>query len=432
MMRALRRRLALVMTALTALVLAGALAVTWQFSQQQYTASAETLFAQNFTALCDRLADAATVSDAWLAEQERASGCLLFLQDNGAALHYPGASAAQSRAALETQLWQAAAGQLPPETLGDAAVRQSVAFAIDGPDHAPYRCAAARLPRGAHGDYLLVALAQDTHFLSRHGLLTALQYAALWLAGTAILLCLCFWLAGRALAPTEQALRRQKEFIAAASHELRSPLAVIKASLQALTEQDLTAARQAQFLRSSQAEADRMARLTDDLLLLASGDAGRLSVQLRPVAPDTLCIALYDQFYPLARQSGHTLALELPEHPVPAVQADAERLQQLLAILLHNALEHTPPGTAVTLRLCAGGAKSPLSFAVSDNGPGIADADKAKIFERFYRADPSRTDKQHCGLGLAVAQELARLHGAALHVSDTPGGGATFTVQFPR
>lgn len=164
MMRALRRRLALVMTALTALVLAGALAVTWQFSQQQYTASAEALFAQNFTALCDRLAEAATVSDTWLAEQERASGCLLFLQDNGAALHYPGTSAAQNRAALETQLWQAAAGQLPPETLGSAAVRQSVTFAIDGPDHAPYRCAAALLPRGAHGDYLLVALAQDTRF----------------------------------------------------------------------------------------------------------------------------------------------------------------------------------------------------------------------------------------------------------------------------
>ena len=84
-----------------------------------------------------------------------------------------------------------------------------------------------------------------------------------------------------------------------------------------------------------------MARLTDDLLLLASGDAGRLSVQLRPVAPDTLCIELYDQFYPLARQSGHTLTLELPEQGVPAVQADAERLKQLLAVLLHNALEHS-------------------------------------------------------------------------------------------
>ena len=432
MMRALRRRLAFLMTALTALVLAGALAVTWQFSQRQYTTSAEALFTQNFTALCDRLAEADTVSDAWLAEQERASGCLLFLQDNGAALHYPGASAAQSRAALETQLWQAAAGQLSAETFGGAGARQSVRFLLGRYGDIPYRCAAALLPRGAHGDYLLLALAQDTRFLAQHGLATALQYAALWLAGTAILLCLCFWLAGRALAPTEQAMVRQKEFIAAASHELRSPLAVIKASLQALAEQDLPTAQQAQFLRSSRAEADRMARLTDDLLLLARGDAGRLSVQLRPVAPDTLCIELYDQFYPLARQSGHTLTLELPERGVPTVQADAERLKQLLAILLHNALEHTPPGATVTLRLCAGGAKSPLSIAVTDNGPGIADADKAKIFERFYRADVSRTNKQHCGLGLAVAQELAQLHGAVLRVSDTPGGGATFTVQFPR
>ena len=380
----------------------------------------------------DRLADAATVSDTWLAEQERASGCLLFLQDNGAALHYPGASAAQSRAALEAQLWQAAAGQLPVEHGGGTAVRQSVTFAIDGPDHAPYRCAAALLPRGAHGDYLLVALAQDTRFLAQHGLATALQYAALWLAGTAILLCLCFWLAGRALAPTEQALRRQKEFIAAASHELRSPLAVIKASLQALAEQICPPPGRRSLCGSSQAEADRMARLTDDLLLLARGDAGRLSVQLRPVAPDTLCIALYDQFYPLAQQSGHTLTLELPEHPVPAVQGDAERLKQLLAILLHNALEHTPPGTAVTLRLCAGVQRPRCPSPLPTTDPASPMPTRPKFLSVFTAPTPAAPTSSTAGWGWPSRRELARLHGAALRVSDTPGGGATFTVQFPR
>ena len=249
--------------------------------------------------------------------------------------------------------------------------------------------------------------------------------------GTLLLAAISWQLTGKALAPTALAMRRQKEFIAAASHELRSPLAVVKASVDAARNAD-TPTERSSFLQNAEAETDRMARLVDDLLLLANGDLDKLPAHLEPTAPDNICIEVYEQFYLVAKQRSHPLTLTLPEEAVPTIQADADRLRQLLAILLNNALDHTPAGTAIELILtCETGTKNAsVLLTVQDHGPGIPDAEKERIFDRFYSADPSRTAKQNFGLGLSVAKELARLHRAELTLQDTPGGGAQFTVRF--
>lgn len=433
MISKLRRRLTFLMTALTALVLAGALLVTWSLSQEQYRVSAETLFTNNFSSLCDRLADAETVTDTWLAEQEHNNNCLLFLQDNGSSLHYTGMeTSATPRAELESLVLDGALRMLDPthrDTSG-AVVRQEAHFTMAGNAGDSYYVDAALLPRGTSGAYLLLISLQDKAFLGRHQFWSALQYTGLWIAGSLLLALISYWLTGKALAPTAQAMQRQKEFIAAASHELRSPLAVVKTSLQAL-DGNLAPERQESLLHSALAETDRLTRLTDDLLLLANGDLGNLPARLESVAPDNLCIEVYDQFYLLARQSGHPLTLTLPDTPVPVLHADDQRLRQLLAILLHNAMEHTPAGTAIELILSGDGTKAPVTIAVADHGPGIPPEAREAVFQRFYRADASRTSKQNFGLGLSVARELARLHSATLTVRDTPGGGATFVVRFP-
>ena len=242
---------------------------------------------------------------------------------------------------------------------------------------------------------------------------------------------LCRWMVALALRPTAQAWRKQREFIAAAGHELRSPLTVLKASLQA-AQAPQTAAWAPQFLRSASAEVDRLTRLTDDLLILAGGDAGVLRTALGKVPLDTFLIELYERYTPVAAAQGRALTLELPEQPLPAIYADAQRLEQLFAVLLGNAFDHTPPGTPVELcaEMCRGG-KREVRVLVIDHGPGVPQADKACIFDRFARGDGSRTDKTHLGLGLAVAAEIAALHGAALRVQDTPGGGATFALLWP-
>lgn len=432
MIQKLKRRLTFLMAALTSLVLGGALIVTWNLSQKQFETSAEALFDSNFSSMCDRLSDTATVTDVWLSEQELGTGCLLFLQDNGSALHYTGSLPSESpRSELESLALEGAELFLDRSNLDQngAVIQQEAHYNLGGSGGDFYHCAAALLPRGTQGEYLLLVMMQEQGFLTRHMLWSALQYIGLWLAGSALLALISYWLVGKALAPTAQALRQQKEFIAAASHELRSPLAVVKTSLQALDETQ-PPERQQQLLRNAQSETDRMARLTDDLLLLANGDLGNLPTHLEAVAPDNLCIELYDQFYLLARQASHGLTLTLPDTAVPAIQADAGRLKQLLAILLNNAMEHTPAGTGIELVLCGDGAKAPITFLVVDHGHGISNEDKAHIFDRFYRADTSRTSKRNFGLGLSVARELARLHHATLTVEDTPGGGATFRLQF--
>ena len=230
-MAQLRRRLTLLMAALTSLVLAGALAVTWQYAAAQYETSAEMLLSQNFSAICDRLDSADSVSDEWLRDQEHNNGLLIFLQDNGAALHFTGTLGnAAARAELEPLLTEGLCILLDTakhDSTG-AVQRQSTVFTLGA-----YRCHVALLPRGENGSYLLAAAAQDMSFIHQHRVQTMVQYSALWVVGTLLLALISWRLTGKALAPTALAMRRQKEFIAAASHELRSPLAVVKASVDA-------------------------------------------------------------------------------------------------------------------------------------------------------------------------------------------------------
>ena len=150
---------------------------------------------------------------------------------------------------------------------------------------------------------------------------------------------------------------------------------------------------------------------------------------MRQIETDTLCIRLYETHLALARSTSHPLTLSLPDEPLAPVRGDEQRLTQLFSVLLHNAFEHTPSGTAVELH--AENTGRGVRICVADHGPGIPDAEKTHVFERFYRADKSRGEKAHFGLGLCVAHELAALHGAKLTLTDTPGGGACFCVSFP-
>ena len=221
MLTALRRRLTLLMTALTSLVLAGALVVTWNYAAAQYRTAAETLLTQNFSAIVDRLDSADSVSDAWLADQEHNSGCLLFLWDNGAALHFAGTTgSADARNAVEPLL-EEGLSPLLDTSLHDssgAVQRQSAVFTLN-----EYRCHAALLPRGTAGSYLLVAALQDMGFVHCHAVQTVVQYGAIWFTGT-LLLAIISWRLTEAQAQQsmEAALAAQDwELAFRASHTLK-------------------------------------------------------------------------------------------------------------------------------------------------------------------------------------------------------------------
>ena len=256
-----------------------------------------------------------------------------------------------------------------------------------------------------------------------------LLYIIFALLGIMVLTLFSFWFAGHAILPIAVATRRQKEFIAAASHELRSPLAVVQTNSSALATQypEIT---QSPFFTSITNEARRMTKLVNDLLLLSRADANtKWTLDLQAVEIDTLLLEVYDIFYPRAKKSGHHLLLDLPQEAAAPCLLDAERLLQVFTILLDNALSYTPTGSDITLKLTY----LPREFCIQviDNGLGISDEHKSHIYERFYRIDPSRHHKEHTGLGLSIAQEIITLHHGSLALTDTLPHGCTFTIKIP-
>ena len=173
-----------------------------------------------------------------------------------------------------------------------------------------------------------------------------------------------------------------------------------------------------------------MSRLIDDMLLLTKAGSFRWTIRKEPTELDTLLLNTFEAFEPIASEKSIRLLIELPEDAVPPILCDEERVRQVLSILLHNAISYTPKGGRIRLSLTF--EDKYTRILVSDNGIGIPDAEKERIFERFYRADQSRSEKGHFGLGLSIASEIISAHNGQLLVSDTPGGGSTFTVILQR
>ena len=172
-----------------------------------------------------------------------------------------------------------------------------------------------------------------------------------------------------------------------------------------------------------------MTSLVNDMLTLSASDNQNFSVHPAPVELDTLLINTCEAFEPLAAEKKQSLLVTLPEDALPPCTADADRITQLLSILLHNAVSYTPEGGAIELSLIH--RKNRFFLSVSDTGPGIPPEDRKKIFDRFYRAEKARSAKRHFGLGLSIASEIVKLHHGSITVSDREGGGSVFTVMLP-
>ncbi|MDO5601722.1 MAG: HAMP domain-containing sensor histidine kinase, partial [Oscillospiraceae bacterium] len=247
-------------------------------------------------------------------------------------------------------------------------------------------------------------------------------YLVLSVSGIGLLFVLSYLLMGVVLLPVKRNMRRQKEFVAAASHELKSPLSVMKAVMPLLPQNEYTPILQQ--------ETDRMSHLVSDLLTLAGGDAAKWKMSKRTVDADTLLVELYERYLPRVKEAGLDFQLQLPQQPLPPLLGDKERLQQLFCILLDNALSYGADGRQICLGAQSAGRY--LRIWVSDHGKGVPREQREKIFERFFRASESRTDKMHFGLGLCVARELTALHRGTVWEEETPGGGATFVVLLPH
>lgn len=254
-----------------------------------------------------------------------------------------------------------------------------------------------------------------------------LAFGAAVLGAIAAVTVFSWFFTKKIIRPLEKSRKDQTAFIAAASHELRSPLAVIQSGLSAIPQASPDKA--GAFIEMSLRECRRMSRLIQDLLSLSSADNHTWKLEAVPCELDTLLLETYEKYENLAKEKGFRLAVSLPDEPLPPCTVDAGKITQVLAVLLDNAMNYITEGGKILLSL----KKEPGSavISVTDNGPGIPDSEKEAIFQRFYRSDASRNDKQHFGLGLCIAREIALLHKGTLTVSDASGGGAVFSLRLP-
>ncbi len=252
-------------------------------------------------------------------------------------------------------------------------------------------------------------------------------YPVIWVGVCALLFLVSRLFVGKAVAPVEAALQSQKEFIASASHELKSPLAVIQANAETLDFEKSDPASE-QKRNVILGECSRMSELIRSLLSLAASDAGRWSMDMRSSDVDTLLIEVWEEYAQPAQKRNLRLDLNIEEH-YPRLICDKDHIKQALGILLDNAISYSPPG--LSIEMGANVTEKSMIFYVVDHGPGIAEKVKDKIFQRFYSGDVSRTDKNHYGLGLSIASEIVKLHHGIILLKDTPGGGCTFEIQLP-
>jgi len=225
----------------------------------------------------------------------------------------------------------------------------------------------------------------------------------------------------------EQAQGSRRALTADIAHELRTPLAVQRANLEAIL--DGVYPLNSENLGSILEQNQMLTRLVEDLRTLALADAGELALERTPTDLPALVQRVAERFQPQADQKDVRITTELPER-CPKLLLDPGRIAQILTNLLSNALRHTPENGQIRLEL-EPQAKE-VELRVGDSGPGIPPEDLPHIFERFFRSDRSRSRQEGgTGLGLAIASKLAQAHGGRLSAANHPEGGAVFTLRLP-
>ena len=233
------------------------------------------------------------------------------------------------------------------------------------------------------------------------------------------------------IADLEREEQKRKDFVANVSHELRTPLTNIKSYAETLGDGvgDLPPEMERKFLGVILNESDRMTHILQDLLTLSRFDSGRSELRLTRFPFSKAVDDTYQAILMDAQNHSHTVTLELSEW-LPQVRADRERIMQVMMNIVSNAIKYTPDGGQITIS--AGMAGEKVWMQVDDNGIGIPESDRDRIFERFYRVDKARSRQSGgTGLGLSIALEIMRQHEGRLFLVDKDGPGLRIRMELP-
>lgn len=427
MLNSLKKKLILLYTVSTGLILSATLLFVMLNNNQQLIKDKNFNFRSNFSTVSKNVQMDSNFSHLWLSQLEVNNHFIIHIEDNGIPLLYNGAFYPLTDRSILIQKLKEAAREdnidtaARPMSLSEV---ESRTYEIQGDFREHYLGAVFVVPVGKGFRSLVLLQPLDTSaFLNPAQILFLIVMDVL---GIGALFLVSYWIVGKSLKPVEESKRQQTEFIAAASHELKSPLAVIRASLSAAK---IDAENSLHYLNNIDKECSRMAGLIEDMLLLAATDARHWQLKYETLDMDILLIESYDLFYPYLKEKTMELKLLLEDEMLPQVEGDKERLKQILSVLIDNAAAYSKEGDTVIIRAYT--KRKRLLIEIEDHGSGIPEDKKKEVFLRFYRGDKSRQDKNHYGLGLSIAKELSELQNGTLTLIDTPGGGATFLLSLP-
>lgn len=393
-------------------------------------------FVNTVNSLLNQLENSNTVNFSSLSALEEEEQLIIEIWDNGFPLSFPGSFSspsdrkkliAASRTAAEAE------GIFADSFPSYSSVKRSSIFTIRDGLWNRYFGNVIVIPfeRGYLSLTVLKSLSQSRSAL----LVEILAFLGLTVSGILLLFLCGRILISKMLLPLEENNQKQVDFVAAASHELRSPLAVTQALSETL-EQDflkqIPKPYQSQYcsrIQDIKNECGRMSELIKDMLLLASVENGSWPIEPKPTDADTFFIESYESLSLLCGTKEHQLLLKLPNESLGTLLFDPKRIYQILQILINNACSYTP--AALQIELQPYFSKSKLYIEVIDHGNGIPDMYKSQIFDRYFRMDKARNEKSHFGLGLSIAKELVSLLGGKLVLTDTYLGGCTFTLILP-
>jgi two-component system OmpR family sensor kinase len=232
------------------------------------------------------------------------------------------------------------------------------------------------------------------------------------------------------IAKLEESFRRVKHFTADASHELKTPLTILRGEVEVGLKKKRTLKEYQRILNSNLEETNRMSRIVDDLLTLSRADMGELTMERKEVELSTLAREVWDDLQILAQERG--ILLKFMDDGFTKVEGDPLFLRQLILNITENGLKYTPSGGEVELKVKGDRDQGVVKIFVSDTGVGIAPKDRKRVFDRFFRADKARSrETGGTGLGLSICRWIAQAHKGQIAVKSKVGKGSTFTVTLP-
>ncbi|MFA9463666.1 MAG: sensor histidine kinase [Velocimicrobium sp.] len=424
----IRKRLTLLCSLVIAIIVFGMTLFCLKTVNKQIKEKGYASFARDVNGICYYMRSQTVIDHTWLSQTESEYNIILSIQINETPLLYSSIRDNQKRLQLIHKVRTIAGKKYglnisnPPNNKLN---NEDAQFTFKDDNNELYYGAAALIPIDEGWIGLLIVKDKKAELAQ----LFALSRSFI---GVAVITLFVFgiltWIfIGYILKPLEENKQKQNEFVHAASHELRSPLSIIKTSLSVIPQ--ASKEESIHFCQLADEECSRMSRLIDDMLILAGSDSKSYPIYKEETEIETILLITYERFLQQAHRKEIKIKLIAANDPMPKCNCDKERILQVLAILFDNAICYTQAGGTIIFFGKKIGKE--IQITVMDNGAGIEKKYRKAVFERFYRKEVSRSDREHFGLGLSIAREIILLHRGKIILEEAPGGGSLFRILIP-